>query len=87
MTAGSWFLVVANYSSGVSKVVAFVSEQEALAAYAGAEARHRDARHVEVVLIASDDEDTLKRSYPHLFSARKASKKVALGMLDEVAYA
>ncbi len=87
MPNGAWYLVVANYVNGTTQIETFRQNVAALNAYAAAEADHRHDTTVEVVLIASDDETSLRRSYPHLFGARRASKGDALEMLGHVAYA
>ena len=88
MTGETWFLVVADYGTGTRHMDSFDDNDEALQAYAEAESRHRTSKSVEVVLIASEDETSLQRSYPHLFNeTRQTSKRQALDMLERPAYA
>lgn len=87
MAAETWFLVVANYRHGTHQLRRFTDNREALDAYALAEADYRHDRGMEVVLIAADDETSLRRNYPHLFGARHMPKKDALRMLGESAFA
>lgn len=87
--ADSWFLVVADYKTGEQQVTRFPASRAAQAAvaYGRTENEYRRADAVEVVLIASEDEHALRRSYPHLFTARKASRKAAIRALSTPAYA
>jgi hypothetical protein len=87
--ADSWFLVVADYKSGEQQVTRYPASRAAQAAvaYGHKEAEYRKADSVDVVLIASEDEQSLRLRYPHLFTARKASKKAAIRALSTPAYA
>jgi hypothetical protein len=83
----TWFLVVADYTRGETTVSAFAAPDDAMTAYAAAELENRGERGgAEVVLIASDDEASLRLSYPHLFASRHASKRAAIRMLKHPAY-
>jgi len=62
------FLVVYDIPNGLAHVESFGRNYEdALGAYAEAEANHRDDGNIEVVLLGSDSVETLKRTHSSYF--------------------
>jgi gamma-glutamyl phosphate reductase len=62
------FLVIYEIANGLAHIDEFgQNHDEALAAYAEAEARFRDNQDVEVVLIGSDSRATLERTHSSYF--------------------
>jgi hypothetical protein len=53
---------------------------EATDAYQEAEARYRDDRNIEIVLIGADSLDTIKRTHGHYFGSRGAHNRYLSGV-------
>lgn len=62
------FLITYDIKNGVAHVDAFDEDYDgALAAYEAAEAETRDDSNIEIVLLGSDSEDTIRRTHSSYF--------------------
>lgn len=77
-----WFLVVANYETGVPEITQYHRhDKRALEVYSELEARHRGNDLIEVVLISAAHETALRFGYPHYFGTTRTTPEKALRRL------
>ncbi|CAM3464453.1 hypothetical protein [Stackebrandtia soli] len=82
MGAETWFLVIADYTrNGNTSVNRFSNGDIAAVAYAKAEERHRKDTDIEVLLVATDSEESLRTNYRHMFQAKRTDTVTALAQL------
>lgn len=62
------FLIVFDHSSGgLLKLDEFDDARRASDAYTAAEDRYENVKHLEIVLVASDSEDTIRKTHANYF--------------------
>ena len=74
------FLLVYDHATGaLREELTFRDPQEALAAYAEMEEKHRHEPRVEIVLVGADSLATVRQTHAHYFEASNLSVPLPIG--------
>jgi len=82
------FLLVYDHAAGhLREELTFRDPEQAVAAYAEMEEKHRNEPRVEIVLVGADSKATVRQTHGHYFDAPKRAVLLPIGEPTTVANA